>query len=286
MSDNLITEMKNDLEQLLAENLECLSNSTVKKSMAYSLLSEGKRLRPRLLLSFLYDLTGSYETGLYPAVALEMIHNYSLVHDDLPAMDDDDYRRHRLTNHKVFGEATAILAGDALLTYAFETLTKTQTHAQHIVDCVSILANTSGAQGMILGQELDIKNEMDDLETLFTSYHFKTGKLFSAAFEMAVVLADHKALQSQAQSLGRNLGIYFQVQDDLLEYTQTFETIGKKVDSDLKEEKVTVVSLLGLEKAQALSKDLAHSMVATLEALPLQSNSTLTLIDEIVSRTF
>lgn len=286
MDKTMIDQMQSDFESLLKENLESLKDSSVKTSMAYSLLAQGKRLRPRLLLALLFDLSDQYEPGLYPAIALEMIHNYSLVHDDLPAMDDDDYRRHRLTNHKVYGEAIAILAGDGLLTYAFETVCKTNTDARKIVDCVNVLAKTAGAEGMILGQELDIENKMTDLDSLFASYHYKTGQLFSAAFEMAVILADQKAYLPQAQHLGSQLGIYFQVQDDLLEHTQSFETIGKKVDSDLKEEKVTVVTLLGLEKAQALSKELEMNMIETLQAMPTKNNATLTLIDEIVSRTF
>lgn len=273
-------------ETALKENLDSLQDSLVKESVAYSLLSPGKRLRPRLLLSLLEDLTGSYEQGMYAAIALEMVHNYSLVHDDLPAMDNDDYRRHRLTNHKVYGEGVAILAGDALLTYAFETMVKTKAEPSLVLTCVDVLAKTAGAQGMILGQELDILNEMNDLDSLFESYRYKTGKLFSAAFEMAVILAGKQEYQAQAQDLGDLLGVYFQVQDDILEHTQSFEMIGKKIDSDQQEGKVTVVSLLGLEKAKALSNELAIEFKEKMTALPLQTQHCMALINEIDSRTF
>ena len=278
--------MKEIINKALKESLVFLPDSVVKESMEYSLLNGGKRLRSQVLLSILKDYNVDIDSGLPFACSLEMIHTYSLVHDDLPAMDDDDYRRHRLTNHKVYGEATAILAGDALLTYAFENACRSSLKAETVLACIEVLARNSGADGMILGQELDIDNQMKNLDDLLISYEYKTGRLFSIAFETAVLIAEKQEKQSLAASLGIKLGVLFQVQDDLLEYTHTFEEIGKDTSSDQNEDKVTVVTLLGIEEANNLKDKLVTEFYADLKLLELEGNNLLNIINEIVDRQY
>ncbi|CAM3573972.1 polyprenyl synthetase family protein [Erysipelothrix urinaevulpis] len=278
--------MKDLINNNLQETMDLIPNSIVKEAMAYSLLGDGKRLRSQLLLSLLKDFEVDVTKGLPFASSLEMIHTYSLVHDDLPAMDDDDYRRHRLTNHKVYGEGMAILAGDALLTYSFQNCLQSSLSDGIVLTCIEILSRNAGIYGMILGQELDIDNQMKTLDDLIVSYEHKTGKLFAAAFEMAVVIAGKKDKQELASTLGHKLGVLFQVQDDLLEYTKSFEEIGKDVKSDVLEEKVTVVTLLGLDEAINYKEKLVQSFYDDLELLGGTGNTVKNLIDEIVKRNY
>lgn len=278
--------MKDLINQNLQQTMDLIPNSIVKEAMSYSLLGGGKRLRSQLLLSLLQDYGIELEKGLPFASSLEMIHTYSLVHDDLPSMDNDDYRRHRLTNHKVYGEGMAILAGDALLTYAFQNCLQSSLPDATVLSCVEILSRNAGVYGMVLGQELDIDNKMKTLDDLIISYEHKTGKLFSAAFEMAVVIANKNDKQELASNLGLKLGVLFQVQDDLLEYTKSFEEIGKDVKSDVSEDKVTVVTLLGLEEASRYKDKLVQSFYDDLELLGHTGDSLKTLIEEIVKRDY
>lgn len=247
----MIKEFETALESAINVN-----GSKVKEAMNYSLLAGGKRIRPMMLLALLHDLNCDYKMGIPSAIALEMIHTYSLVHDDLPAMDNDDFRRHKPTNHKVYGEGVAILAGDALLNDAFMMALKTDAPADVILDVIEILGRNAGPEGMILGQEIDIANQFDTLETLTHSYELKTGCLFSAALECASVLANQKILQKQAQRLAFDIGIYFQYQDDILEYTSDFEQMGKNLASDASQDKKTIVTFLGLEAAQSQTAEL------------------------------
>lgn len=276
--------MINLIEANLLKTLEIYPESTVKDSMTYSLMSGGKRIRPRLLLSLLNDLGGDMNQGLYPGCALEMIHTYSLVHDDLPAMDDDDMRRHKPTNHKVFGEAMAILGGDGLLTAAFTTLAQSDLNSDIKASCMEILARNAGSLGMILGQEYDIKNEIHNLDALIACYELKTGCLFASALEMATVIAGQPEKQTNAHDLGFKLGVCFQFQDDLLEVTKTSEEIGKSVQSDADREKVTIVSLLGLEKAQELTQSYFNDIESLLLKLELKDSYLKDLIEEMMIR--
>lgn len=278
--------MKKVIEQEIKETLIRIKDSKVKESMEYSLNSGGKRLRPMILLSLLKDFKVDYNLGLPFAISLEMIHTYSLVHDDLPAMDDDDYRRHRLTNHKVFGEDVAILTGDALLTYAFENTLQSTLSPEDILLCINILSKSAGIEGMIYGQELDITNKMENLNDLIVSYQYKTGKLFAAAFELAMVISDNKQHLSLARTLGHNLGVLFQVQDDLLEYTQSFEEIGKNTDSDVEKDKVTIVSLLGIDEAFKYKEQLVKEFYDDLSLLHLESSHLKEIIDSLVNRNY
>lgn len=278
--------MINNFEEHLNNVLETLQDSTLKESMAYSLLNGGKRVRPRLLFALLQDLNVEMETGIEPSLALEMIHTYSLVHDDLPAMDNDEMRRHKPTNHIVYGEGMAILAGDGLLTEAFNVITNSNLNSKIRIECVRILAQNAGPNGMILGQELDTVDQIDSIEQLDRCYELKTGCLFAASLEMAVTISGHFDLQDIARNLGLTLGKVFQYQDDILEFTSTPDDIGKSSTSDLERGKTTVVSLLGLEKAQERTNYLFDEISDLLSQMPLQDNQLESLINTITRRTF
>lgn len=224
-----------------------LPQSRVKDALRYALLGNGKRLRPLLLFSLLEKVT---QNDLRIAAALEMVHTYSLIHDDLPAMDDDDLRRGRPTVHKAFDEATAILAGDALLNLAFEVLSETPISDAKKVLCLGIISANSGIKGMILGQDQDmfpIDNKVTSIETM---YRNKTGKLLGCALALGAVLSDQTDQASVLQFIGEDLGILFQLQDDLLEIEGDETQIGKSKNSDLKNEKKTYVRLVGIEAAK------------------------------------
>ena len=257
----MIQNLNNFIEHFndhLNKALDNVSESFVKDAMLYALSSEGKRLRPYLV----YCLSNKQINDpvlLQVCSTIEMIHTYSLVHDDLPAMDNDDYRRGRLTTHKVFDEATAILAGDALLTYAFSVISKLDLKSDDKVELIQVLADASGADGMILGQAQDMINDaksdfsVDELYRLYTN---KTGKLFSAALKMGNILANKPVRQSDLEKIGYKLGIVFQIQDDYLESTSSFEVLGKSVLSDINNQKNTVVLKLGIEKSKELINNL------------------------------
>ena len=229
--------------------LNGVTNSSVKDAMRYSLEVGGKRLRPYLVFA-MSNQTLQDSKMLNLAYALEMVHTYSLVHDDLPAMDNDDYRRGQLTTHKRFDEATAILAGDALLTQAFYVVSMLDLKHEDVVSAIRILSYASGANGMILGQVLDIRNDMshsNQIEDLYELYEYKTGCLFSAALRLGNLLNLKHENEDQLDQIGKKLGIVFQIQDDYLERTSTFDVIGKSNQSDLDNHKKTVIEFLGIE---------------------------------------
>ncbi len=223
-------------------------------SMSYSLFAGGKRLRPILLLASYNTFAANKEKVLKTAAALEMIHTYSLVHDDLPAMDDDDYRRGKLTNHKKFDEATAILAGDALLTYAFELIANDDLlNENEKVFIISSLATASGPEGMVAGQILDMEGETKSLtlEELETIHVLKTGRLINFAIISGAFLANASDEQlKHLEEFAYYLGLIFQVQDDILDVIGDPEKIGKPIGSDVSNDKSTYPNLLGLDGAQ------------------------------------
>ena len=245
----------NDRTKLFFDDIE---TSMVKDAMSYALGAGGKRLRPCLLFT-ISNQEMHNETLLRLALALEMVHTYSLVHDDLPAMDNDDYRRGQLTTHKYFDEATAILAGDALLTHAFYILSQLELSSEKVVKAVRILSDASGANGMILGQVLDIQNDLErnnDIEKLFKLYEHKTGCLFSAALRLGSLLNENNEDETQLDRIGKKLGVVFQIQDDYLERTSTFDVIGKSNQSDLENHKKTVLEFWGIDKTQVKINEL------------------------------
>ena len=245
----------------------------VRDAMLYSLKNGGKRVRPMLTLAFCEVCGGNPHDALPFACAVEMIHTYSLIHDDLPCMDDDDLRRGKPSCHKQFGEANALLAGDGLLTLAFETVTKAENIASaDIVRAVKVLSNLAGCAGMIGGQVIDLLSEEKsvDYNTLHCIDKLKTGALIQAAALLGCIvvgITDQSILRA-AEVYAENIGFAFQVIDDILDVTADTETLGKPVGSDEKNEKSTFVKLLGLEKCRQLANDLTDSAVSALETMP------------------
>ena len=241
------------IEKVLEEKIDELADSKVKEAMRYSLIAPGKRVRPNLL----YEVVKGY--GLLESVAdefacaIEMIHTYSLIHDDLPAMDNDDLRRGRLTCHKQFDEATAILAGDGLLTYAFDVASSSTADPSIVVKCIQVLAQCAGSNGMVLGQDLDMnESNTSDWDYVRKVHKYKTGCLLSAPLMMGALLAGkNDETVRQWHEIGISLGLAFQIQDDILEVELSSEEFGKS-NSDEKNDKKTSVSLLGLEQSKEL----------------------------------
>ena len=233
-------------DQQLAANL--------REAVLYSIHAGGKRIRPYLLLEVLESLQVPITIAhAQVAAALEMIHTGSLIHDDLPAMDDDDFRRGRLTNHKKFGEALAILAGDALFLDPYALIAQSDLPNEIKIDLIASLSLSSGSMGMVAGQVLDMEGEGKhlNLEELQTIHANKTGKLLAFPFQAAGVIAGlDENLQKQLKTVGELIGLAFQVRDDILDVTASFEEIGKTPQKDLQAEKSTYPALLGLDEAK------------------------------------
>ena len=258
--------------------------TNLEESMTYSLTAGGKRIRPVLLLLTLDMLTNDYKKGLAPALGVEMIHTYSLIHDDLPAMDNDDYRRGKLTNHKVYGEWKAILAGDALLTKAFEVVSQDESLSDSVrIKLIKRLSSASGHFGMVGGQTLDMQSENTaiDVTTLEQIHRAKTGALISFAVMGAVDIAQPDEKVARALSdYSDHIGLMFQIKDDLLDIYGDETKLGKKVGSDLANDKSTYVSLLGKEGAE---EKLAYHTQAAYDCLAnLPDNYDTTQLDAII----
>jgi geranylgeranyl diphosphate synthase type II len=230
-------------------------SETLNSSMAYSINAGGKRIRPLLVLATLEDLGVQSEDALTVACAVELLHTYSLIHDDLPCMDDDDFRRGKPTNHIVYGEAVAVLAGDALQTLAFSCLTHLKdTSSEDTLRIIRLLADSSGATGMVGGQILDLEGETKKLSLLeLETVHInKTGALLSYCIGAGTILAGLD--QEKAEKLNEfayHIGLAFQIKDDILDITSTTEELGKTAGSDVTSDKSTYPSLLGLNGAMA-----------------------------------
>ncbi|AIQ48326.1 polyprenyl synthetase [Paenibacillus sp. FSL R7-0273] len=230
----------------------------LRDAMNYSLQAGGKRLRPLLVVAACESLGGSRAAALPVAAAIEMVHTYSLIHDDLPAMDNDDYRRGKLTNHKVFGEATAILAGDALLTHSFYSVVQASRRhgvpAEQVLSIVEELAEMAGPRGMVGGQVADMEGEqgLTSLEQLQYIHRHKTGDLivFSLLAGGRIAEADSARLEA-LREFGTQIGLAFQVQDDILDLVGDEGKLGKKTGSDIKQQKVTYPYFIGLEASRA-----------------------------------
>jgi len=244
-------------EFIPAENV---APATIHKAMRYSLFAGGKRIRPALCLAACQAVGGRVTAALPLACAVECIHTYSLIHDDLPCMDDDDLRRGKPTSHKVFGEGIAVLAGDALLTQAFELVALARPPQRHtIAGMVKELALAAGSLRLIAGQVMDIKNENRQvgLDEVRTTHQNKTGALIIASLRLGAMGAD--ALPDQLTRLtkyGQDLGLAFQIVDDVLDATSTREKMGKSVRADAKNKKSTYASVLGIEKSRTLAANL------------------------------
>ena len=292
--------MRKEIDARLLKLIDNCQESSLKEAMCYSLFAGGKRLRPMLLLAACEAVSGSYkQNALDFACALEMIHSYSLIHDDLPAMDDDDFRRGKPSNHKQFGEAMAILAGDALLNRAFETMALVcaeassegqeegaRSNTRNIEAMLAIIA-ASGDNGMIAGQVKDIyfQNKELDADTLFNIHSQKAGALFAAAFEAGAILGGASLINVQAmKQTGAKLGWAFQIRDDLLDVTATKEELGKPANSDSRNQKNTYVTVHGLEKAKTDYARISAEALAELDRLPKKTDTLRGIVQQVIDR--
>lgn len=275
---NLSVELKKNpaLEDKLAQ------------AMQYSLMSGGKRLRPILLMAAADSINGSGEKFLTVASAIEMIHTYSLIHDDLPAMDNDDYRRGKLTNHKVFGEATAILAGDALLTLAFEVMTRQENISPEILlKVVQEMSIAAGAAGMVGGQSIDLESEGKkiSMSTLKKMHMAKTGALFKAAIRSGAILAGANSEQLNALTIyAEKFGLAFQITDDILDVIGDEKNLGKPVGSDEKNNKSTYVTLTSIETAKNLAQKAVDDAVDALKNFGAEADFLRELVKFLLGR--
>lgn len=275
-------------EILLELNRTNTIDNTLMDAMKYSLMSGGKRVRPILLMAAADAVNGSGDKFVTTASAIEMVHTYSLIHDDLPAMDNDDYRRGKLTNHKVYGEAMAILAGDALLTLAFEVMLRQRgvSHAS-ILFVVDEVSQAIGAAGMVGGQAIDILSEGKkiDMETLKKMHLGKTGALFRAAIKSGAILAG--ASSKQLQALGNyadNFGLVFQITDDILDVVGDEKTVGKPIGSDERNQKSTYVTLTSLEEAKKLANEAKDEAIANLSIFGTEADFLRELVQFLMVR--
>ncbi len=287
-----IKERTGQIEEILKKYLPAEEGwqKTVIEAMNYSFTAGGKRLRPMLMLET-YRMFGGKSEIIEPFMAaIEMIHTYSLIHDDLPAMDDDEYRRGRKTTHVVYGEAMAILAGDGLLNLAYETAVSAVVKSEgniYAVRALDILAKSAGIYGMVGGQTVDVENDGVPLkkEQLDFIYRLKTGALIQAAMHMGAVLAGAtKNEQDAICQIASNIGLAFQIQDDILDVTGTLEEIGKPVGSDEKNEKTTYVTLEGLKKAQSDVERLTEESVELMQGLVVKNEFLTELLQYLVHR--
>lgn len=270
---NKLKEDATLVEEKLSEVLsaEKVPYMTLLDSMSYSTLAGGKRVRPYLVLEFCELCGKDRKIAINYASAIEMIHTFSLIHDDLPGMDNDDYRRGRLTNHRVFGEATAILAGDALVFKAIETAAESDLSPTQNIEAVKLLCEKSGVHGMCGGQQIDLEGEKRKLykDEILQMYKMKTCDLLSASCVLGVIAANGSDEDKRAaDSFGEYFGKAFQIIDDLLDLDGDPKLLGKNVGSDEKNEKSTLVKYIGKEKAALLASDLSERAKEALMTFP------------------
>lgn len=265
--------------------------ASLHQAMRYSVFAGGKRIRPLLLIAACEAVGGTMTSVLPTACALEMIHTYSLIHDDLPAMDDDDYRRGRLTNHKVFGEATAILAGDALLTQAFILLAAVapdeSVSAAERLRVLQIIATAAGSLGMVGGQVVDMESETKPVELPIVEYihTHKTGALILASLQAGAILGgtDSRAFAALTR-YGECAGLAFQIADDILDIVGEQSLLGKDVGSDVQRGKATYPALLGLAESRRRAEELRDLAIAALAPLGSEAEPLRALVTYIVDR--
>lgn len=279
------TERMQAFESFLQQSVQDPRHSRTAAAMEYALMGPGKRVRPRLLFAVLQDYGVDPEKGFPAAAAIEMIHTYSLIHDDLPAMDNDDLRRGRPTCHKAFDEACAILAGDGLLTQAFSEILKSDCSASQKNELVQLLSDYAGVYGMIYGQELDMQADenIQDMAVLQNIEAYKTGCLLTLPMLAACVLADHREDMPVWEQIGKTLGYQFQIQDDILDVEKSALELGKS-NSDAANQKLTAVTLMGLDKAKKEVEKCYEEMQQQLEMLHLQNGHCAALLDWLLAR--
>ncbi len=288
-------DLKNFLEnkrQLIDQQLERLipsleaSYQSLFAAARYSTLSQGKRIRPILALSVCHALGGDEHSSLLPVCVLELIHTYSMIHDDLPCMDNDDFRRGKPTLHKAFPESLALLTGDFLLTLSFELLA----NAEHLSDSqkiklISILAQRSGAHGMIGGQVMDMESteQSIDIHTLNHIHQLKTGALITASIEFGAILGNANDRQLKVlQQFGHDIGLAFQIIDDIHDVSRSEQKHGKAIASDVLNKKTTYATLMGIEKSHQTAKSLLKSTLKQLDMLSIDTSLMASLAEFIV----
>ncbi|MDE3060550.1 MAG: polyprenyl synthetase family protein [Pseudomonadota bacterium] len=262
---------------------------TVLKAMRYSTLSGGKRLRPFLTICSAGLFGVSYESAIEAAAAIEFIHTYSLIHDDLPAMDNDDLRRGKPSCHKAFGEAAAILAGDGLLTYGFQVLSSSNVHADPAVRCelISALAQASGCWGMVGGQMMDIEaeNETLSVEEIIRLQRLKTGELFAVSCEAGAILGKAPGMmRNLLRAYAHDMGLAFQITDDLLDVEGTRTQMGKTARKDKIAGKATLVSVLGVARAREHAQILVKQAISHLDVFDKKADNLRALARFVVER--
>lgn len=300
-----------NIERIIRDYLpeETGYQKTVLEAMNYSVLAGGKRLRPMLMGETFCLFDGKNEKEIEPFMAaIEMIHTYSLVHDDLPAMDDDEYRRGRKTTHVVFGEAIGILAGDGLLNFAYETACKAYQysfndenldtldeqmllerlkHSNRIMKAMNVLAKKPGVYGMLGGQVIDVQAtghaiERDRLDVI---YEWKTGALIEASMMIGAILAGASDFEVEVvRKIALSIGLAFQIQDDILDETSTMQVLGKPIHSDEKNEKTTYVTLFGLDKAKEFVEELSNQAIEQYQSLNKKNEYLEKLIYYLIDR--
>ena len=266
---------------------------TMAQAMNYSVLAGGKRLRPMLILET-SRMFGGEDKLAYPFMAaMEMIHTHSLVHDDLPALDNDDYRRGRLTTHKVYGEAMGVLSGVALLNYAYEVmltafdLAEDEETRARVIKALKVMARKTGLYGMLGGQSVDVENDGKPMsrEMIDYIYENKTSALIEASMMAGAILGGASAEEvAVVEKAASGIGLAFQIQDDILDVTSTAEELGKPIHSDEKNHKTTYVTLMGIEKASQQVAELSEEAVKLLEGLNKKNEFLFTLVKELVGR--
>ena len=295
---NFQDELKKRTEEIEAVLKSCLPREegfakTMAQAMNYSVLAGGKRLRPMLILETC-RMFGGEDKLAYPFMAaMEMIHTHSLVHDDLPALDNDDYRRGRLTTHKVYGEAMGVLSGVALLNYAYEVmltafdLAEDEKARARVIKALKVMSHKTGLYGMLGGQSVDVENDGKPMSREMINYIYenKTSALIEGSMMAGAILGGASAEEvAVVEKAASGIGLAFQIQDDILDVTSTAEELGKPIRSDEKNHKTTYVTLMGIEKASQQVAELSEEAVKLLEGLNKKNEFLFTLVKELVGR--
>ena len=289
MQKQKVRQIENILQEYLPKQKGC--QKLIMEAMGYSLMAGGKKLRP-MLMKETYELFNGTSRAVYPFMAaIEMIHTYSLVHDDLPAMDNDDYRRGRKTTHVVYGEDMGILAGDALLNFAFETAFKAFVMEPEdsllIGRALTVLGEKAGIYGMIGGQVIDVKEtgHAVEKEVLDTIYELKTSALIESSMMIGAIIGGASEEEVKiVEQIAKHVGISFQIQDDILDVTSTKEVLGKPIRSDEKNEKTTYVTLFGIDRAAEIVKERSEEAVRLLVSLSGENTYLEELLKKLIYR--
>lgn len=278
-----------DLREKISLNMKKSigESNFIEKSMAYSSIANSKMIRAGLIVaSGRINKNIHYDSLLTLATAVELIHTYSLIHDDLPSMDDDDFRRGKQSNHIKFGEANAILTGDALQALAYEVICDdTKLKSDNKIEAIKLISNACGKNGMVLGQHLDIESESKDLniKNIDNIYSLKTGRLIECSVMLGQINNNDDKIKKILYSFGKKIGLAFQITDDILEATSDQNTLGKNNNSDLKNNKSTYIKVTGLKEAKSKSHELSFSAIKSLDELKMTETNMLIELAKYIS---